>query len=996
MPMADSDEPRDDDALEGVGFEGEFVEPGPRRSTYTPPVPSERSAPPTYSLDDVPFVEPQSAPPVFNPPPFDDDDSPYSSDSGYSESTVYSLDDPVAGPSPFAPPGFSEPTFSPESAASWAPPPFDPPPVAPPAATDEQLAAAPPPVFERPVEAEAPVAAPAFDPSAWEAPRAEASAGAPPAWPLGEPTPATNAAPEPDEPAPVAPEELDLSAFAPPRIPHDSEFPGHAANDSADPSFPSAEEQARLLAQHAGPTSRPWIPERRSLSDEELAAELSAELSESSSQPGAVLDVMAELERQLYLRTAEAREYQDWEQSMLSIGTPEALAAVDQVRPRFEDVVALTSSIPIQYPDAAQPEAESPVAEPLAEPPVASPDLGPEPAAEPAPDPIPPTDPTAFDPFDFTALPVATPPALIEPPEPDTVTPLFVEPVLAPAFSFDDLLAPDPDQQVDVPTPPTPDPFDMTALPTALATAPPTFVPTPVPNPIPDAIPDAVVEPEPPAAPSSRRTAIATESVAAAGLAAEPVAGDGGPGGAVAHLWLWFAANASVISVALGGVLLSLGMSVRQAVIATLIGLLLSAIPLSVGVLSSRRSGRSTMIVSRATFGVTGNIVPALLALVTRVLWGAVVLWALATSVASALAGAGFDAGLGHDQLVLVSLAAGILVALVLASLGFRVLATFQLVVSVVSLVLIVGLIVLTAQHVKFETALAVQDGPLTLIITGAVLVFSVVGLVWANSAGDLSVVALPGRSRTGAPVFAALATTLPALVLVSYGSLLAASDPAFAKGLLSDPVDALGRLLPSWYPIPLLAAVVLGLLSAVVVTISSGSRALTAAGVRLSPVIGAVLVAVLIVAFGWLISTSGSGAAGLVRDLATTMAVPTAAWLGLFAGDTLLRHRPLYVPSLATVGGSYPRVRWLNLVALVVVTALGWGLTTAGASGLGWQGYLFRLGGVTGELSASDVGVILALVLGVLVALGFGARDVRAQEALEAPLERAEVDAPR
>jgi hypothetical protein len=291
----------------------------------------------------------------------------------------------------------------------------------------------------------------------------------------------------------------------------------------------------------------------------------------------------------------------------------------------------------------------------------------------------------------------------------------------------------------------------------------------------------------------------------------------------------------------------------------------------------------------------------------------------------------------------------------------------------------------LTWSYVDLSTALSVQDGSITLLATGGVLVFSVVGLVWAMSAGDLTDGRQPAGSRSGAELFAGIGTVVPALVLISYGALLAASDPVIAKGLLSDPVDTLGRLLPLWYPIPLLATVVLGLLSGIVVTIHSGSSALAAAGLRLNRAIGALFVGVLVFAFGWLMSTLGTAPETLLRDLATTVAVPVAAWVGIFAAEMMLRRR-VHVSSLLVPGGVYPRVRWLNLVALVAISGVGWGLTTATLAGLDWQGYIFRVGGITGDLAATDLGVVVALVLGLLVSFGFGLRAVRTQEALDAP----------
>jgi NCS1 family nucleobase:cation symporter-1 len=72
---------------------------------------------------------------------------------------------------------------------------------------------------------------------------------------------------------------------------------------------------------------------------------------------------------------------------------------------------------------------------------------------------------------------------------------------------------------------------------------------------------------------------------------------------------------------------------------------------------------------------------------------------------------------------------------------------------------------------------------------------------------------------------------------------------------------------------------------------------------------------------------------------------------------------------SLLRSGGVYPAVRWMNVIMLVVITAVGWGLSTAAVTGLQWQGYLFGLVGVdvAGALAEGDPGVLAALVLGLL-----------------------------
>ena len=470
-------------------------------------------------------------------------------------------------------------------------------------------------------------------------------------------------------------------------------------------------------------------------------------------------------------------------------------------------------------------------------------------------------------------------------------------------------------------------------------------------------------------------------SVETSGLEPTPV--DHRIGRASRLFWLWFAANSSILSLGLGAAIFAVGMSLRQSIVSVLAGVALSFIPLGLSTLAGKRSGQPTMVVSRATFGVVGNVVPALLALVTRVFWGAVLLWLLASSVAVVLAGAELDGGLGERLLLVLGLAAGLVIAMLVAVVGYHLIAQIQLVLSVVSGILIIGLIAMTAQYVDVPAALTTPDGPWLLTITGAVLVFSFVGLVWANSGADLARYQRPGSSGAASMLWSTIGATLPSFVLIGYGALLAASDKGIASGFVQSPLDTLALMLPSWYPAPLIAATVLSLLSGIVITLYSGGFALQSVGVRVSRQWSVVIVGVLLAAIAVVLSFAVTGIMELFRDLATTLAVPTAAWAGIFAAEMMIRNRRFESESLLRRGGVYETVRWGNLIGFVVISAIGWGLTTATVTWLGWQGYLFGLLGVPldTDLAGTDLGVLVALALGILLPIIIGFPAIRRQE---------------
>ncbi len=716
---------------------------------------------------------------------------------------------------------------------------------------------------------------------------------------------------------------------------------------------PSPEPQATI----------PAPPQRQSLSDEELLA--AVDLDDPDHDTSSLLDLV---ERELALRQHEAATLAEWEQQVRQTAGPEAEQLVSEVRSQFTGVIPVVAPGPsTAAPHDAVPDAEAPSAEPVA------------PAAQPV---VPPTGPEldlaladAPPPFGaaITAVPpppgsVPAPPELVEPTAPGGSATVASAPT-----AFEALLA-----AADAAT------GETAATETAADTEPgmpwrmeeqpelDTEEPAATPN---DSDPaDAPVIATPAAAPRIERIGL------------EPTPAEHRTGRSIRLFWLWFAVNASVVSVALGAVLLGLGMSLRQSILAALIGVAVSFLPLGLGTLASKWSGQPTMVVSRATFGTAGNVIPALLAVVTRLVWAAALLWMLGIGVADVLVGGSVVDGIATLDLALAIAGVALVIAAVIAGLGFRAIAVLGAVVTTLGVILVGGLIALTLPYVDLNTALSVPDGPWMLMASGAVLVFSVVGLAWANSSGDLARYQAKGTAGSAAVLFTAFGATIPAFALVSWGALLAASNPFVAEGLVDNPVDIIARMLPLWYPVPLVLAVALGLLAAAVLALYSGGFALLAVGIR-TPRTVAVVIAVVIAAGATVaLALVVPDVTALFRDVVTTLAVPVAAWAGIFGAETMIRTRRVHSPSLLTSGGVYPRVRWVNTVTLLVVTGIGWGLSTATVTGLQWQGYLWSLLGVPLDdaLAAADLGVAIALLLGLLTPIAAGIPALRALQTAE------------
>ncbi|MFJ8894005.1 purine-cytosine permease family protein [Leifsonia sp. NPDC102414] len=446
--------------------------------------------------------------------------------------------------------------------------------------------------------------------------------------------------------------------------------------------------------------------------------------------------------------------------------------------------------------------------------------------------------------------------------------------------------------------------------------------------------------------------------------------------------WLWFAGTSSLISVGVGATLFTLGLSLRQMLVATLIGVALSFLPLGLGTLAGKWSGQPTMVVSRATFGLRGNVVPAALALLTRIFWGAVLLWLAGAAVGALFTSEGWAA----EPLIptTVGLVVAIGIALAVAYFGYALVARVQLVLTIASAALIVVMIAATWRYVDLPTALAAPDAIWLRVITGAVLVFSYLGLAWANSSAEVARYQRPTSSGATGMLWATFGAALPPFILISYGGMLAASDTALADDFAANPVSAFSQLgLPAWYPVPLLLAVTLSLISGLVLNIYSGGFTLEALGARLGRRWSTVAVGGAIALAGFVLAATVSDLSSVVRSLPTTLAVPVAAWAGLFIAEMMLRTRRFHQPSLLHSGGAYPDWRWTNLWMLVAASAVGLGLISSDLPWLSWEGYLFRLVGIApdSDIGMTDIGVVVALGIGILTPIVAGVPALRRQE---------------
>src|SRR5687767_15444880 len=85
--------------------------------------------------------------------------------------------------------------------------------------------------------------------------------------------------------------------------------------------------------------------------------------------------------------------------------------------------------------------------------------------------------------------------------------------------------------------------------------------------------------------------------------------------------WPWFAANVSVFGISYASFVLGFGISFRQALVVTVVGVVVSFALCGIIAIAGKRGSAPTMILSRAAFGVDGQKLPGVVSWLVSIGW---------------------------------------------------------------------------------------------------------------------------------------------------------------------------------------------------------------------------------------------------------------------------------------------------------------------------------------------------------------------------------------
>ena len=435
-------------------------------------------------------------------------------------------------------------------------------------------------------------------------------------------------------------------------------------------------------------------------------------------------------------------------------------------------------------------------------------------------------------------------------------------------------------------------------------------------------------------------------------------------GTAKSLFWPWAGANVSLLALSYGAFFLGFGISFRQATWAAIIGTVLSFLLVGFSSLAGKKSNATTMILSRAAFGVKGNIVPGVLSYLIFVGWETVLV-----SLATLATGTVFTrvGDIEHTAALIIGFIFAVALTVIGGVLGFSVIMKIQKWLTLVTVVMTILYIALTLHHVNWSAVTSIKDGSTQGFIGALIFGVTGIGLGWVNSAADYSRY-LPRTASSKAVIgWTVFGASIVPIILVIYGAALSGSSKDLSDAIAMDPIGALTSLLPTWYLIPFALVAVLGLVGGAILDLYSSGLTLISIGLPVKRHIAASIDACIMLAGTIYIVWFADNFFVPFQGFLITLGVPVAVWSAIFVADVVMRKNPYSESDLFDHHGIYGRVNRKSISLMFIGTIIGWGfVTNSFASWLSWQGYFLGLiGGKNGAWAYSNIGVIFALLIG-------------------------------
>ena len=431
--------------------------------------------------------------------------------------------------------------------------------------------------------------------------------------------------------------------------------------------------------------------------------------------------------------------------------------------------------------------------------------------------------------------------------------------------------------------------------------------------------------------------------------------------------WMWLGTNLNVFYIVNVAIIVAIGLSFGQALIAILAG---NLIFFAVGLTSLQgpKTGTSTFMVSRAAYGPNGGRGLSLFNWLTCVGYEASGLALIVLAVLELLSKAGVHSSVGLKAAVIFGAAA---VQFVLPLYGHATILAAERWLAYLFIPLFVVMAVLVAPKVHLGSLS--HGAGWAVIMIAIALVVSGGGLPWANTGSDYSRYLPEDTSATGIFWWSSLGGLVPAVLLEVLGAAVASIVKT-----ASDPIAGLPQALPGWVVVPYLLFAIATLLAVNTIDLYSSGLTLQAMGVPVKRWMAALIDLAICIGVTF-IAIFSSSFNRLYTEFLSLLIVWLAPWFGIYVIDWVLRRGRYDAASLVDAkGGRYWRHGGVHVPGLVAQIA---GMLAS----LAWIDSPAYVGPLSSRTHGSDFSVFTGIAVGALVYWLLARRSVPAEEGITA-----------
>ena len=438
----------------------------------------------------------------------------------------------------------------------------------------------------------------------------------------------------------------------------------------------------------------------------------------------------------------------------------------------------------------------------------------------------------------------------------------------------------------------------------------------------------------------------------------------------LSQLLVWSSLTLGVAPMLLAAFSSKLGLSFTETVSGIAIGLAFSSMLIAIAAIAGKRSGLATLILSRAAFGVRGNLFAAIPLVIIKLIFGSALLFAAVDFFDGAFVGLpNFKGQVILDSefptwqtvffLVLLVLAG------VLAVFGGKTLYWSQVAVAGFGLVATGTYVVGTANRLQVPAFDLPHEWNFFGVAAVAAIAATLFGAFWVTAVAEFTRKIPMRESGAKVAIWVAVATWVVPVLVAAYA--FVAINSTLKDFQIAESMNSLVLVMwsaPSWCVPVLLYSALATLVIWVASWLYATSVSFASVGIKLHPAASQPLI--LLVAI--LVSTFAAELVNL-----NFIAVLIFAWAGVFVGDVALRRIAYDEISLTRDYGFYKTWNLANLAGFLIAIAVGLGLVSGDSNYFGWLGYIStKFGGL---------GIFVAAFIGILFPILFGRKRVRLQE---------------